>query len=266
MHTARFLIGVSLAIAPVVCFAQDAGSGSTTGSGTVVTQPPVDTGALLLERLSRVAEGALALADVERTQKERDAWTAEVKRYAERSTELRVRCHEEIRRANRDTIATKSAQCLRSDLLLEATHRRKQRDLFASTAGVAPAIADAAATGIDAWLDASTSIVDGIDAGVFTTVDALKTAKRNLHATYRTPMFHAFARVRGAHGAAIARAVASSAHASFDGEPHDVLAAFVPCIEDGVALLDGTAANGQGLASGLSRVRACIGMLEDAGN
>ena len=264
VRSARFLVGVVLLASPVLCAAQETGTGASAGSGTVVTQP-TDTGALLLGRLSSVAEGALALGDLEMTAKERDAWATETKRYAERSAELRSRCNEEIRRANRDTIVSKSAQCLRSDLLLEATHRRKQRDLFESTAGVAPAIAGAAATGIDAWLDASTSIVDGIDAGVFTTVDALKTAKHNLHATYRTPMFHAFVRVRAAHGAAIARGVAGAAYASFDGEPHAVLETFVPCVETAVRLLDATSRDGAGLASGLTQARACIGMLEDAG-
>ena len=258
---------MALVAVPLLCSAQQTGTDASSGSGAVVAQPPADTGAVLLARLERLADGAFALKDLEMTQKERDAWTAETKRYAERSAELRARCHDEIRRANRDTIASKAAQCLRSDLLLEATHRRKQRDLFAGTKGVAGEYLAGATTAIDAWLDAATSIVDGIDAGVFTTVDALKTAKRNLHATYRVPMYDAFNRVRTMHASAILSSVAAQAVAAMGGEPRPVLATLVPCLDAASTSL-GTGFHSTGgyqlFREGAAELRRCVGLIEDA--
>lgn len=251
MQPARILIGLALALLPAAAFAQESSSGATT-----VT---IDSGSLLLGRLESMAQGALPLADVAMTPKERETWATDVKRYAERSAELRSRCHKEIRKANRDTIAAKAAQCLRSDLLLEATHRRKQRDLFVNTDGVQQAVIGGATTGIDAWLDASTTIIDGIDAGVFTTVDALKTAKKNLHATYRAPMQQAFVRVRIDHGVAILRSTAAAVLESLNGETHTVLATFVPCMEAARAAFDSEG----GLTAGMSQLRGCITIIED---
>ncbi len=250
MHPARILIGLSLAFLPAAAFAQES------SSGAVMT----DTGALLIDRLESLAEGAIPLAEMAMTTKEREAWATEVKRYSERSAELRSRCHEEIRKANRDTIVSKAAQCLRSDLLLEATHRRKQRDLFANTAGVQEAIIGGATTGIDAWLDASAAIVDGIDAGVFTTVDALKTAKKNLHSTYRAPMQRAFVHVRIDHGHAILRSAAAAVLASLQNEYHPALETFVLCMETARVAFGSEG----GLTAGMSQLRDCIEIIDDA--
>lgn len=243
--------------------AQEAPASST---GTVVAEE--DPSTALLGRLEAVAEGAIALESLATAQKTKDAWTAEVKRYAERSTELRSRCHEEIRKSNRDTIVGLSAQCLRSDLLLEASHRRKQRDMMDAAPGADAAVADAAVTGIDAWLGASTTVIDGIDAGVFTTVDMLKQAKKNLHDTYRAPMLRAFTRTRASQAASLVRSVAAAVAASIGGEAdHAFLEAFVPCIESAHAQLSLAASSTGDVAqfrAGMTQARTCIGLSEDA--
>lgn len=217
VRPARFLIGLTLAIVPAVCFAQETGSGEiVTGSGAV--EPTLE------DRLSALAEGASPLKEAVLPEGERDAWTGETKRYAERSAELRVRCREEIRKANRDTIVKIAGQCLRSDLLLEITHRRKQREFVDG---------DAANT-IDRWIDAATVVVDGVDAGVFTTVDTLKTAKRNLHDEYRAPMLATITQSRLETFDAIVRALAfetKAALATSNVDPDEVLAELVPCLE-----------------------------------
>lgn len=234
-------------------------------SGSVVVRD--GSGALLLDRLNAAAEGAADLAEFSMPAKAREAWLAEMKRYADRRTELRVRCHEEIRKANRDTIAAKSAQCLRSDLLLEASHRRKQGDLLSSAPGADATIADAAVNGIDAWIDASAAVVDGVDAGVFTTVDTVKQAKRNLHETYRVPMLRAFTRLRASEALGISRSLASAVAKAIGGEPrHPFIDAFVPCIETAQRTLE-TAASPAGdaasLRAGLDALRPCIELVED---
>ncbi len=225
VRTARFLIGCSLAVLPAVCFAQGTGSGSTqSGSGTVMQQQtPTDL-------LAELARGALPLKDVVPTDKQRAAWAAETKRYADRSTELRSRCHDELRKANRDTIVAKSSLCLRSDLLLEATFRRNQRDMIATTKGVPADDVALATKNIDYWLEAETAIVDGIDTGVFTTVDTMKEAKKNLHLTYRKPMLAALARVRASQVRAVIHSIALAVQPAFPDLPTAVQDAFPGCL------------------------------------
>jgi len=247
----------------MLCMAQEAPASST---GVIVAEE--DRVAALIERLDIVARGAPALEDLSTPQKTKDAWTAEVKRYGERSVELRSRCHEEIRKANRDTIVALSAQCLRSDLLLEAGHRRKQRDAMNTALGADPGVAAGAVTGIDAWLSASTTVIDGIDAGVFMTIDMLKQAKKNLHDTYRVPMFRAFARVRASQASSLTRSVAAAVAAGLVNEPeHAFLDAFVSCIESAHAQLT-AASSSTGditqLRAGMTQLRRCIALSEEA--
>lgn len=223
----RFIVGTVLVLSPVLCMAQEA-PGSSSGTTTVTA----DSGALLLERLNAVAERAMPLKDLATPEKARAAWASEVQRYAERSGELRERCHEEIRKANRDTIVSKSAQCLRSDLLLEITHRRKQADMFAELAGVDASVAEAVSIGVGAYVSAANAVVDGVDTGVFSTVDMLKQAKRNLNETYRKPMLRTFVRARASRGASLARSLAASVRTALNGDARrPFIDAFVPCVE-----------------------------------
>lgn len=256
MRHARFLVGLTLALAPSVCFAQQASSGATVST-------EASTGAYMLQTLEMFSEGALPLEELAMTDKERAAWNTEVARYVERSTELRARCHEELRKANRDTIATKAAQCVRSDLLLEATHRRKQRERFEALKGVPEDVIGGATTGIDAWLDAAASVIDGIDTGVFGTVDSLKVAKRNLNATYRVPMLDAFKRVRVFQARAVMFSIAARVLEAWDHEERPELEPIANCLVSAELLLDPSKAT---FNDGLTEVRRCIEIIEDASN
>lgn len=260
---AGFIIGCALAMTPVLCAAQDTGSGSAaTGTGeTLVT----DSGSVLMERLNALAEGGAAVDTLVPSENLAASWAAEVRRYRERSTEHRSRCHEELRRSNRDTIAGKSALCIRGDLLLEIGHRRKQRDILAETPGIT---LDPAAP-IDAWIDAANAVVDGVDAGVFTTVDMLKEAKRNLHATYRRPMLLAITHARTSY---VRSAIASVAHAARDAgrqleEPLSFLEDVVPCLEASHAERAAASAAtthaeaSAGLTASAEALRRCVGIV-----
>lgn len=255
VRTARFLIGCSLAVMPAVCFAQGTGSGST-ASGTTLT----DSGSILMRALETFAHGAAPLDDLAMSDKERDAWNDEAQRYTERSSELRSRCHEEIRKANRDTIVPKAAQCMRGDLMLEAAHRRKQREGFETMKGVPAEIVKAATASIDAWLGAASTIVDGIDTGVFATVDSLKVAKRNLHAAYRVPMMEAFKRARIFHARAVLFSMSARVLESAGREERPDIEPIASCLVSAEGMLDPGKRiedGGPRFADGLAELRRC---------
>ncbi len=232
VRTARLIVGFALVTLPLLCNAQEAGTGSLAGSGAIVD--PVQE---YLRRLDTLANGALPLKQIGFKESARAAWIAEIKRYSERSTELRVRCHDEIRKANRDTIVDRSALCLRSDIQLEISHRRKEREMLEAFRGMDPGVLERAQGAIDTWIDAATSVIDGVDAEVFSTVDTLKQAKRNLHTIYRRPMLTALAETRTAgvetYVHALAFEAANAVRASND-DPLPFLEAAVPCLEEAI--------------------------------
>lgn len=219
VHLSRFVIGLALAALPAVSLAQDAGTGSVAGSGETLEM-----------RLSILAEGAAAPDAFALSQNTRTAWTAEVKRYEERKAELRVRCSDEIRKANRDTITAKAGQCLRADLLLEIGYRRKQREMVVTVPGATIDPTHA----MDDWIDAASAVVDGIDTGIFTTVDILKQAKRNLHLTYRVPMLVALTQARASSVDAMVGSLAGVAQelAATLEDPALFMTSIVACLDD----------------------------------
>lgn len=265
VRSARFLVGLTLAASPALCFAQGQAGAPPASSGATVVE--TGTGTVLMDRLAALAEGALSLEEATAVTKWDQSWPAETKRYTERSAELRARCHEEIRSANRDTIVGKASQCLRSDLLLEITHRRKQADRHANMRGVDAARADGAVDAINAWIGAASAIVDGIDAGVFATVDTLKEAKRNLYQTYRVPMHVALLRVRASRGLHLLSAVARAVHGAMadDGARGPFLETFVACLEGArvsLAAAEGPGGSASDLRAGLETLRSCIDLAD----
>ncbi len=255
MSFSRYIIGILFVIiTPLACHAQE------------IIEQPAETP--VLDRLQALTENALPLQDILVTEKERTVWAAETKRYAERSSDLRKRCREEIKKSNRDTIVTTSARCLRSDLLLEVSHTRNVRDTFLRKKGITEDAIKEATAAIDAWLDAATSIIDGIDAGVFTTVDTLKAAKKNLHVAYRLPMNDALMRLRTSQATAVASAIALITLEAVHHEYHPILDTVVPCIEHAKeTLLAGARSirDSSLFFTGTTELRTCIEMLHDAG-
>lgn len=246
---------------PMLCAAQET---PTTDTGSTVI---ADSGSILMERLDVLAEGGASIDTLVPSDNLTASWAAEVQRYRERSIELRSRCHEEIRRANRDTIVAKSSLCLRGDLQLEIGHRRKQRDVLVETPGVSLDPSEA----IDTWIDAATAVVDGVDAGVFTTVDMLKEAKRNLHATYRRPMLLAITHARISYVRSLIASVALVARDVADQSEDSLpfLERIVPCLEEAHAQrVTASAATthveaSTGLTTSVVALRRCIRIVED---
>ncbi len=253
VKAARFMIGFTLACAPLVCHAQ-----------------ATDTGANLLGRLSALANSGLTLEALAPSSAAQGSWTTELKRYSERSRELRARCHDDIRSANRDTIAGRSALCLRSDLLLEIAHRRKQREWVESLPGVSPISLINVVGATNTWIDAATSVIDGIDAGVFQTAELSRSAKKNLHENYRMTMLTMLTRARASRAlsALTAAALALQGPASADPDPTTLLSSVVPCLETAHALLTAgkvAATNAESAASlrtGSAQLQECLAMID----
>ncbi len=180
----RFAIITILTLVPLTSFAAE-----HTGTGTslferirtlrtqVETRIPANTGALLPNATKQ------------------KAWDTEKARHEQRIRELRVKCREEIRKANRDTIVAKSAQCLRSDLMEELALRRKEKAYVESLPNIDASILSSYAASVTALMDAQSAIVDGIDTNVYSTVELLQTAKRKLRDQYRIPYWTAFFRL-----------------------------------------------------------------------
>lgn len=259
VRTTRFIVGLSLMLVPFFASAQESGSGA-------VSPEPERT---LQERLSILAESGTGPETLIISASTKTSWTSEVKRYAERSGELRSRCNEEIRKANRDTIASKAAQCLRSDLLLEISHRRKQQEILTTLPGVTVP----ATNQIDAFLDAAVAVVDGVDAGVFATIDVLREAKKNLHQNYRRPMLEAITLARVSVLGTVIHSLALTAQNVVEQIPETDLMQIVECLEE-ATLRHTTAASATtledavaGFRSTLSAVTTCrnlVGALSEA--
>lgn len=180
----RFAIITILSLAPLTSFAaEDTGTGASLFERIgalrthIETRIPANTGALLPNATKQ------------------KAWDAEKARHEQRIWEQRAKCREEIRKANRDTIVSKSAQCFRSDLMEELALRRKEKTFVESLPAIDPQALASYSAAVTALMDAQAAIVDGIDTNVYSTVELLQTAKRKLRDQYRTPYWTAFFRL-----------------------------------------------------------------------
>jgi hypothetical protein len=124
------------------------------------------------------------------TQK-RTAWTTESVRLRDRLAQHRRDCREAIRRANRDTLISTTLQCYRSDLLQDINWLREHEQYVAATPFANPDLLASVSAAIASLTDAQSTIVDGIDANVFGTIESLEQAKGNLRTNYREPYWFA---------------------------------------------------------------------------
>lgn len=169
-------------------YAQSTGSGTTTGSGMTID-----------EMVQMLAEKAAALPDdiaaLSVSAQKRTAWATESARLRDRLAQHRRDCREAIRKANRDTLMKTALQCYRSDVLQDINWLREQGQYLAATPFANPEILTSISDAIAALIDAERTIVDGIDANVFGSVESLEQAKRNLRANYREPYWLALTRL-----------------------------------------------------------------------
>lgn len=122
-------------------------------------------------------------------------WQSEAARMRQRQLQNRSDCSTAIRRANRDTLMGTANRCVRNELLLETTLLQKQQEYI----NALPLSDETVRTNLhDPFLrfrDASTAIVNAIDAGLFQQMDTLRQTTRNLHTQYRQTLNQARALV-----------------------------------------------------------------------
>lgn len=181
------LLGVLLL--PVEAFAQESsGSGAqTTGSGTALT----DTGALLeMQRLeqekwdARRVRTAGFWAKMMNNRKAANAFREQQEIRREKRKEKRLACREDVRRANRDSITSVTFNCFRATLTMDLEMLRKEKQFVEEMAGPTANYRKAALFHIGNLMDAISTIVQAMDAGVYGAEEDLLEAKQNLGATY----------------------------------------------------------------------------------
>jgi len=251
----RLILIATISLLPATSFAaENTGTGVSlferihTLRAQIETRIPANTGALLPNATKQ------------------KAWDTEKARHEERIRDLRAKCREEIRKANRDTIVSKSAQCLRSDLMEELALRRKEKQFMESLPNVDAAVLSAYSSAVDKLMDAQSAIVDGIDTNVYSTVELLQTAKRKLRDQYRQPYWTAFFRLSADRLVPWAAWQVDRMEYLLSEEPETAADLQVACLEETVNLLSiakssefGTALTS--LKTALAKSRECAATL-----
>lgn len=124
------------------------------------------------------------------------SWEKESTLLRARQADHRQTCKEAIRRANRDSIGEVASRCYKDELLQEMNMLKKQQEYLRGLPLVEEALRTKADDACTALIAAASTIIDGIDAGLFETVEVLKSARNNLHSQYRVPFQEALLRVR----------------------------------------------------------------------
>lgn len=189
---ASVLVAFVLIITPASLSAQETGSGAmhTTATGSTM-EIAKDTGSLL-RRLDLLVAEAQAI-DVKSRGDALDRETKygqlalERSRQEPRRLEHRVACRERMRKANRDEQVRTAATCFREMLALELAVVRKERTLVASFSWIPDASRMRPLAATDELISALQTIIDAIDAGIYTEILELEDAKARLHEKYRLP-------------------------------------------------------------------------------
>lgn len=189
----RPLRTILLAIA-LSCFAVPFGvtaaESPAVGTGSVLSGSGIDLWALRRERTQGFLE---TYQDFRITD---TAWNDKWQKGRQKLALHITKCHEAVRKANRDTLLPVTLQCERSQLLLEQEMLKRERSMILARPGITPAIRQDALTKSDALTSAMQTVIDGIDAKVFRSIADLKQARGNLLAQYREPAWIALIRFR----------------------------------------------------------------------
>ncbi len=240
----RIILTAILALLPVPSFAAE-----SNGSGTLLERIT----ALRTQIEARVPASTGALLPNAAKQK---TWDTEKARHEQRLWELRAKCREELRKANRDTIAAKAQQCVRSDLMEELAMRRKEKAYMESLPALDPVILKNYSDTTAALMDAEVAIVDGIDSNVYTSVELLQTAKRKLREQYRVPYWKAAFRLSADRVIPWVAWHVSRVEELLTEEPEIEAESAVQCLEETVNLL--SIASSEAFGGTLMSVRAAL--------
>jgi len=160
-------------LSPVLALAQ-------TGTGTLIEQ-----GATVWEERETRIEGFSSATSA--FQKAEAAFVTQEKNRRQKLNDHRRDCTEAIRKANRDTKFSVTLSCYRTDLTLIRDIIEKQKEYIEDVPGVTEVVRTQALTSGAKLLDAIATIMQAIEAGVYTTENDLLEAKNNLLTKYRIP-------------------------------------------------------------------------------
>jgi len=253
-------IGLLVLLAPV-CSAQE-NTTPDTGSGTDVWT----------ERTSR-AEGFRIQMNAFALQ--RSATWNKWQLSRNKLTDHLDRCHTQIRASNRDTLLPVTQQCLKGQLIIERDALKRDRAILEKMPGLTEPVRTALLQKIDALTDAIQTIIDGVDAHVFTTMTQLKDVRANLLTQYRQPYWLAMTQARADEAMTwIAHLLTSlkdlTDNASLVPAATENITQAMTCLENAESLLFPALSSASPddaraiLASGITAVRPCNALILEA--
>ena len=166
---------------PSITFAQSPSSAS--GSGAIRT--PEELHAELMKIRTEKTKGFRDKAVT--LQKKEESYRKALATAFQKITELQSNCRTDFRHANRDQKFRVQLRCYRGEIALQKELLRKQHDFIAELPGISDTVRKNALQRIDALSDALAAVITGIDSGVFTSLNDLLEAKKNLFEKYRSP-------------------------------------------------------------------------------
>lgn len=196
MRTINISIALLTLCTAQAAFAQSAGTGSTTGSGSDVVDGPTVHDTIANIRALAPERNPQKLKDVAVPDAKQKAWDNESAQALERLWTHRSDCREAIRRANRDQLMQRLLPCYRSDLLQDINILRKQAQYISAVPITDETLRVSALDAITALTDAQMTIVNAIDTGLFEQAESVEEAKKNLRVKYREPVWTSLVRLK----------------------------------------------------------------------
>ena len=176
-------VGLLLFLTPV-CLAEDANPPPETGSGTEA----VWTARAARAENFRSQMNAFAL--------QRSAAWGKWQLSRNKLTSHLDRCHTEIRSSNRDTLLPVTQQCIKGQLIIERDALKRDRAILEQLPGLTEPVRTTILQKSDALVAALQTVIDGVDARVFSTMAQLKDVRANLLTQYRQPYWLAMTQAR----------------------------------------------------------------------
>ncbi|GEM_PF-6935567 len=245
------LILASLTVVPMTTLAQE-----TTETGSGMTVEESGSGRTLRDMLDAIQTTLGTPKDATPStiavdEKLLQEWQTESVRMRKRITQNRQDCAEAIRRANRDTLMETAARCVRNDLLQETALLRAHQEVLDATPLSSEATRLKVQEAMTAFTDASTAILNAIDAGLFRQMDTLRQATRNLHTQYRQTLHSQYTLLRLERERTWMLSLRDRMSALREADPaaDALLLPGALCLADAATLLQGKSGTGYGIGS-----------------
>lgn len=176
-------------------FAQEDTSSGTiliTESGALLEEQSLISSGTILLRLKRLkvltAKEDIEVSstqDIEPPTEEMQRYNMERERFNERREDFRKNCLLDIRQANRDTRDANIMRCFRGHIMQDVSAARYWVNYLASDPFASPLLKAQAIANGEELIEAILTVINGVDAGVYTSPDSLAETKRLLREQYR---------------------------------------------------------------------------------